>query len=235
MKKYWHGFARNLMILTTLFCSPLSLAEQIMVMSNTRKDLPIKVETTNIPNQNYVWQLEIQPNQNTGRIQAKLLNPNSSQSILNHRALEIARKITLDQLPQVNNDFYNRVLNSDENAIARIKYYYGRYTLFIKFPESVQYAVKPNFSHLQSALEPFCNRQQDNKLKFDEQGDIQINAKLFVNTQGQIQNIQYIPVIAPKISNILEPLVKKIRFYPRNEYGILKSFSIEQPLIIQCH
>lgn len=235
MNKYWHGFARSMIILGVLFCSTVVTAEQIIVMSNTRKDLPMKIETTNISNQGYVWQFEIIPNQNTRQVQAKLLNPNPNKSMLNTRALEIAKKITLDQLPQVNNDFQNRVLNSDENTIARTQYYYGKYTLFIKFPESVQYAVKPNFSHLQSALEPFCNRQQDNKLRFDEQGDIQINAKLFVNTQGQIQNIQYIPAIAPKISNILEPLVKKIRFYPRNEYGILKSFSIEQPLIIQCH
>lgn len=235
MNKYWHGFARSMIILGVLFCSTTAFAEQIIVMSNTRKDLPMRIESTNISNHDYVWQFEIIPNQSTGKIQAKLLNPNPNQSILNNRAIDIAKKINLDQLPRVSNDFQNRVLNRDEQTIAKTHYYYGKYTLFIKFPEMVMYAVKPNFSQLQSALEPFCTQKTENKAKFDEQGNIHINAKLLIDTQGQIFNIQYIPMITTKISVILEPLLKKIRFYPRNEYGTPRSFSIEQPIIIQCH
>ncbi len=235
MNKYWHGFARSIIILDVLFCSTVVFADQIIVMSNTRKDLPTKIETTNISNQGYVWQLEIIPNQNSGQVQAKLLNPNPNKGILNTRALDIARKITLEQLPQVSNDFKNKDLNSDEKNIAKIKYYYGRYTLFIKFPETVQYAVKPNFAQLQSQLEPFCSQDTDTKLSYDKQGNIQITTKLMIDTQGQIMSIQYTPMIASKISNIIGPLVKKIRFYPRNEYGIPKPFTLEQPIIIQCH
>lgn len=115
----WQGSARSLIILTIILFSVPSFAEQIIVMSNTRKDLPIKIETTNIRNQGYVWQLELMPNQSTGLVQVKLLNPNPSLSILNSRALEIARKITLDQLPRVKNDFKDKALNHDEQKIAQ--------------------------------------------------------------------------------------------------------------------
>ena len=235
MNKYWHGFARSIIILDVLLCSTVVSAEHIIVMSNTRKDLPIKVETTNIKNQDYVWQLELLPNQDTGKILVKLMNPGPNLSILNNRALEIAKKINLDQLPRVSNDFNNRVLNSDEQTIAKTTYYYGRYTLFVKFPETVQYAVKPNFSHLQSSLEPFCDQKKAGKVKLDEQGNIMINTKLYISTEGQILSVQYIPTISTEMKAILDPFLKKGRFYPRNEYGVPKSFSIEQPIIIQCH
>jgi hypothetical protein len=238
MNKYWQGFAQSIILFNVLLFSTLVDAEQIIVMSNTRKDLPIKIETTNLVNQDYIWQLEISPNQKTQQNQVKLMNPHPKQKILNTRALDIAKKITLAQLPQVSNDFKNKALNLDEENIARTKYYYGRYTLFIKFPETVQYAIKPNFSQLQSMLEPFCdpiNTHSKPKLQFDAQGNISLDAKFLVNPEGQIRNIDYAPKINNEIKTILEPLLKKIRFYPRNVSGILKPFSIEQPIIIQCH
>lgn len=238
MNKYWQGFALSIIILDVLLFPQVATAEQIIVMSNTRKDLPMKIESTNVSNQNYVWQFEITPNQTTRQVQAKLLNPNPNKSVLNTRALEIARKITLDQLPKVSNDFQHKKLNHDEQTIAKTKYFYGRYTLFIKFPETVQYAVKPNFSQLQNLLEPFCSQTIDelaNKIKFDEQGNINFNAKFFVDTQGQIISLNYKPAIPSKIKEILEPHLKRIRFYPRNEYGIPRTFSIEQPIIIKCN
>ena len=237
MNKYWQGFAQSIILFDILLFSTAVVAEQTIVMSNTRKDLPTKIETTNVRNQDYIWQLELTPNQNTRQIQVKLMNPNPTQALLNSRALEIAHKMTMDQLPRVSNDFKNKSLNSDEEKIAKIQYYYGKYTLFIKFPETVQYAVKPHFSQLQNQLEPFCelNGQGNNKFKFDPQGNITINAKFSVNFNGKIQQISYTPNIDTKMRPILEPLLKKIRFYPRNEYGLPKSFSIEQPIIIQCH
>ncbi|CAM9226883.1 hypothetical protein [Acinetobacter bereziniae] len=238
MNKYWQGFAQSIILFNVLLFSSLAAAEQIIVMSNTRKDLPIKIETTNIPNQDYIWQLEISPNQQSQQNHIKLLNPHPTQKALNNRALEIARKITLAQLPQVSNNFKDKMLNLDEENIARTAYYYGKYILFIKFPQTVQYAIKPNFSQLQSALEPFCNTLNDTskpKLRFDSQGNIAFNAKFLVDTEGQIRNIDYVPKINYEIKVIIEPLIKKIRFYPRNITGVLKSFSIEQPIIIQCH
>ncbi|MEG0483020.1 MAG: hypothetical protein RR569_07905 [Acinetobacter sp.] len=206
-------------------------------MSHTRKDLPTKIETTNIKNQGYIWQLEITPNQNSRQVQVKLMNPNPNKSLLNARALEIARKINLEHLPQVTNDFRNKSLNIDEEQIALTKYYYGKYVLFIKFPETVLYAVKPDFSQLQSLLEPFCDpktNSEHNSAQRDDQKNITINAKFLVDIQGNIQKINYLPIINNKMRPILEPLLKRIRFYPRNENGIPKSFAIEQPIIIQC-
>ena len=236
MNKYWHGLARNIIVFDVLIFSAVTSAEQIVVMSNTRKDLPRKIESTNIKNQNYVWQLELTPNQTHRYVQVKLMNPNPTLSMLNNRALSIARKMTLDQLPRVKNDFKNKDLNLDEQKIAQIQYFYGKYTLFITFPETVQYAVKPNFAQLQNLLEPFCQNstEEAHQVKYDEQGNININAKFNVDTEGQIQSVNYTPNIHGKIKTILDPWLKKIRFYPRNEYGMPKSFSIEQPVIIQC-
>jgi hypothetical protein len=56
-----------------------------------------------------------------------------------------------------------------------------------------------------------------------------------VDAQGQIQNIRYTPLVHEQMKSILQPLLEKIRFQPRNENGVAKSLSIEQPLIIQCH
>lgn len=154
------------------------------------------------------------------------------------KGFRTGKKLTLDQLPQVSNDFKNKTLNFDEQNIAKIKYYYGKYILFIKFPARVQYAIKPNFSQVQSALEPFCDQSKtpsQNKIKFDQQGNISLSAKFLVDAQGQIQNIRYTPLVHEQMKSILQPLLEKIRFQPRNENGVAKSFSIEQPLIIQCH
>jgi hypothetical protein len=52
---------------------------------------------------------------------------------LNLRALELAKKLTLDQLPQVSNDFKNKTLNVDEQNIAKIKYYYGNTFCLLNF------------------------------------------------------------------------------------------------------
>jgi len=238
MNQYLHGFAQSIIFLNILLFPTVHATEQIIVMSHTRKDLPIKIETTNVPNQGYVWQFEISPNQATQQTQVNLLNPNPKVSILNHRALELAKKITFDQLPRVGNDFQNKVLNHDEQTIAKTKYYYGKYILLIKFPETIQYAIKPNFSQLQSVLEPFCHQnleEEANKINFDEHGNIPINAKFLVDTQGKILKIQYSPILYSKIATILEPLLKRISFYPHNEFGVVKAFSIEQPIIIQCH
>lgn len=238
MNKYWQGFAQSIILFNVLWFSTVVDAEQIVVMSNTQKDLPIKIESTNLNNQDYIWQLEIVPNRNSLQSQVKLMNPHPTQKALNLRALELAKKLTLDQLPQVSNDFKNKTLNVDEQNIAKIKYYYGKYILFIKFPARVQYAIKPNFSQVQSALEPFCDQSKtpsQNKIKFDQQGNISLSAKFLVDTQGQILNIRYTPLIHEQMKSILQPLLEKIRFQPRNENGVAKSFSIEQPLIIQCH
>ena len=237
MNKYWQGFAQSIIFSNILCFSTVSAAEKLIVMSNTRKDLPTKVETTNIKNQGYIWQLEITPNQNTRQVQVKLMNPNPEKPILNARALEIARKMNLEQLPQVANDFKNKSLNIDEEQIALTKYYYGKYILFIKFPETVLYAIKPNFSQLQSLLEPFC--EQKNAHQYDHKrtnslDNITINAKFLVDFEGNIQKINYLSSINSQMRPILEPLLKRIRFYPRNENGLPKSFSIEQPIIIQC-
>lgn len=236
MDKNWHGLARSIIILDVLLFSAVASAEQIVVMSNTRKDLPIKIESTNIKNQGYIWQIELTPNQSNRYVQVKLMNPNPNISMLNNRALNIARKMTLDQLPRVKNDFKNKNLNLDEQKIAETQYYYGKYTFFIKFPETVQYAVKPNFAQLQNLLEPFCqdSTEKSHKLQYDENGNININAKFSVDTEGLIQSVSYTPNIQGKMKTILDPWLKKIRFYPRNEYGMPKSFSIEQPVIIQC-
>lgn len=238
MNKYWQGFAQSIILFNVLLFSGEIAAEQIIVMSNTRKDLPIKIETTNIANQDYIWQLEISPNQQTQKIQIKLMNPHPTQKTLNKRALEIANTITLAQLPQVSNDFKNKPLNLDEENIARTTYYYGKYSLFIKFPKTIGYAIKPHFSQLQSVLEPFCQPVDANsnpKIQFDSQGNIALNVKFLVGTEGQIRKMEYFPKINHDIKMILEPLLKKIRFYPRNISGVLTSFSIEQPIIIQCH
>jgi hypothetical protein len=42
-------------------------------------------------------------------------------------------KKTLDQLPQVSNDFKNKTLNVDEQNIAKIKYYYGNTFCLLNF------------------------------------------------------------------------------------------------------
>lgn len=241
MNKYWQGFAQSIILFNVLSFSSKIATEQIIVMSNTRKDLPIKIESTDIANQDYIWQLEISPNQQTRQIQIKLMNPHPTQRILNRRALEIANTITLAQLPQVSNDFKNKTLNLDEENIARTAYYYGKYSLFIKFPKSIDYAIKPHFSQLQTMLEPFCqpiNTKSANSnpnVRFDSQGNIALNVKFLVGTEGQIRKMEYMPNINHDIKIILEPLLKKIRFYPRNISGVLTSFSIEQPIIIQCH
>lgn len=241
MNKYWQGFAQSIILFNVLSFSSKIAAEQIIVMSNTRKDLPIKIESTDIANQDYIWQLEISPNQQTRQIQIKLMNPHPTQRILNRRALEIANTITLAQLPQVSNDFKNKTLNLDEENIARTTYYYGKYSLFIKFPKTISYAIKPHFSQLQTLLEPFCqsiNTKSANSnpnVRFDSQGNIALNVKFLVGTEGQIRKMEYMPNINHDIKIILEPLLKKIRFYPRNISGVLTSFSIEQPIIIQCH
>ncbi len=236
MNKYWQGFAQSIIFANILLFSAESFAEKRIVMSNTRKDLPTKIETTNIKNQGYIWQLEITPNQNSRQVHVKLMNPNPEKPILNARALEIARKINLEQLPQVANDFKSKSLNIDEEQIALTKYYYGKYILFIKFPETVLYAVKPNFSQLQSLLEPFCAQKNANKQDINpmDQANINIHANFSVDLNGNIQKISYAPAINSKMRPILEPLLKRIRFYPRNENGIPKSFAIEQPIIIQC-
>lgn len=237
MNKYWQGFAQSIIFANILLFSAESFAEKRIVMSNTRKDLPTKIETTNIKNQGYIWQLEITPNQNSRQVHVKLMNPNPEKPILNTRALEIARKINLEQLPQVANDFKSKSLNIDEEQIALTKYYYGKYILFIKFPETIMYAIKPNFSQLQSLLEPFCTQKMANKQdhnQIDHQANININANFLVDLNGNIQKINYSPAINNQMRPILEPLLKRIRFYPRNENGLAKPFVIEQPIIIQC-
>jgi len=234
MNKYWHGFAQSITLLNVFLFPTVQAAEQIIVISNARKDLPTQIESTNVVNKSYVWQLDILPNQNTGQIQVKLLNPNPNSNLLNNRALEIARKIDLAHLPKIPNAFNNKALK-DKKDISQIHYYYGRYTLFIKFPETVQYAVKPNFSQLQTLLEPFCNQNNIyDKNKLDSQENITINTKLFVDQKGYIQHILYFPAIVEPMQSILQPVLKRIRFHPRNEYGLVKPFSIEQPIIIQC-
>ena len=232
MNKYWQGFAQSIIFTHIFLFSTASTAEKRIVMSNTRTDLPTQIETTNIKNQGYIWQLEITPNQNSRQVHVKLMNPNSKIDILNTRALEIAKKINLENLPLVTDDFKNKSLNLDEEQIALTKYYYGKYILFIKFPETVLYAVKPNFSQLQSELEPFCLQKNEAELEAPE--NISIHAHFSVDFNGNIQSIRYSPMINSKMRPILEPLLKKIRFYPRNENGKPKSFSIEQPIIIQC-
>lgn len=232
MDKYWQGFAQSIIFANILLFSTGSAAEKRIVMSNTKKDLPPQIESTNIKNQGYIWQLEITPKQNSQQTHVKLLNPNPEKPILNTRAIEIAKKMSLENLPLVTNDFKNKSLNIDEEQIALTKYYYGKYILFIKFPETVLYAVKPNFSQLQSLLEPFCT--QKNQAKQEASENISINANFLVDFNGNIQRIHYSPAINSKMRPILEPLLKRIRFYPRNENGVPKSFSIEQPIIIQC-
>lgn len=97
--------------------------------------------------------------------------------------------------------------------------------------------MKPNFAQLQDSLAPFCNQDNQNqstKVAVDAQGNLVINARFFVDTSGNIQRISYSPAINNQIQTILEKSLHKIHFYPRNEYGLAKSFSIEQPIIIQC-
>ena len=189
MNKNRQGFAQSIIFTSILLFSTVNSAEKRIVMSNTKKDLPTKIETTNIKNQGYIWQLEITPKQNSQQTHVKLLNPNPEKSILNTRAIEIAKKMSLENLPLVTNDFKNKSLNIDEEQIALTKYYYGKYILFIKFPETVLYAVKPNFSQLQSLLEPFCT--QKNQAKLDARENISINATFLVDFNSNIQRIHY--------------------------------------------
>lgn len=121
MSKYWQRFAQSIILFNVLSFSTVVGAEQIIVMSNTQKDLPIKIESTNLNNQDYIWQLEITPNRTSLQSQVKLMNPHLTQKVLNLRALELAKKLTLDQLPQVTNDFKNKALNFDEQNIVKTK------------------------------------------------------------------------------------------------------------------
>ena len=240
LKKYRHGIAR-VFILTVFYLTALSLyAEQMSVLGHTRKDLPIKIETSNLDSKGYVWQIEITPNQNSQQIQIKLLNPNPELSLLNSRALTLARQFTLAQLPQINLDSKNITLNQDEQKMQKTHFYYGKYTLIIKFPKGFHYASKTDFSNLQQQLEPFCHLDQksttnQSKLKPNAQGDLQLNAQLFVNTEGSIYQIKYSPLPNSKMIEILNAQFKKIRFYSYNKYGTPASFSVLQPIMIQCN
>ena len=103
MNKYWQGFAQSMILFNVLWFSTVVDAEQIVVMSNTQKDLPIKIESTNLNNQDYIWQLEIVPNRNSLQSQVKLMNPHPTQKALNLRALELAKKLS----QQVTENKYN--------------------------------------------------------------------------------------------------------------------------------
>ena len=215
-----------------------SQAEPIQVLNNAWKDLPVRIESTNLNAQNYAWQLELSPQPNQ-QIQVKLLNPHPQLSVLNTRALNMAREIKLAQLPKIDTLSNKTSLNSDEKNLLRTHFYYGKYILIIKFPRGTQYSIKPNFKTMNDELQHLCDeqirKQKGLKIKPNQNQQLLFNTRLSIDVLGQIQSIQFLPELDQKTTEILFRQLKKAKFLPHNQYGIPMSSNAEQPLIIQCN
>ena len=60
-----------LLILIGMIKCSVTIASPIQILNTARKDLPTRIESTNVNTQNYVWQLELIPQLNQ-QIQVKL-------------------------------------------------------------------------------------------------------------------------------------------------------------------
>lgn len=227
-----------LLILIGMITCSTTIAAPIQVLNTARKDLPVRIESTNLNAQNYVWQLELSPQPNQ-QVQVKLLNPHNQLSILNTRALNIARQVKLSQLPKIDS-LSNKVnLNTDEKNLMKTDFYYGKYILIIKFPRGFQYNIKPGFKAMNDGLQKLCNseirKQKGLKMQPDQNQQLTFNTNLSVDSEGQIHTIKYNPTLDQETIHLLTSQFKKARFYPYNQYGIPMPFNVDQPLIIQCN
>ena len=227
-----------LLILIGMIKCSVTIASPIQILNTARKDLPTRIESTNVNTQNYVWQLELIPQLNQ-QIQVKLLNPHAQLSLLNTRALNIARQIKISQLPKIDSLSSKSNLNTDEKNLLKTDFYYGKYILVIKFPRGFQYNIKPGFKAMNDGLQNLCNnelRQQKGlKIRPDQNHQLIFNANLSVDSEGQIYAVKYNPTLDQETIHLLTSQFKKARFYPYNQYGIPVPFTIDQPLIIQCN
>ncbi len=227
-----------LLILIGMITYSTAIAAPIQVLNTARKDLPARIESTNLNAQNYVWQLELSPQSNQ-QIQVKLLNPHAQLSVLNTRALNIARQIKLSQIPKIDSLSGKSNLNTDEKNLLKTNFYYGKYILIIKFPRGFQYSIKPGFKAMNDVLQKLCDsdtrKQKGFKIQPDQKHQLIFNANLSVDSEGQIHSVKYNPTLDQETVNLLSAQFKKARFYPYNQYGIPMPFSVDQPLIIQCN
>lgn len=175
-------------------------------------------ELTNLDTQEYVWKVEFRSNPQ-GQFDAKLLNPHPKFTVLNQRAMEIAK-------------------DKHSSSNGKTKMNPEPYHVEIKFPllkdeQDIRWKIKPKLTMGAPELLKMCNEMA-------QSGQVILKFKVATKLNGRIGDVallshsQYNDNFQKMALSLGDKAFRFGMIQPRNKDGVPYSISFDVPIAFDC-